>query len=107
MRLAVTLRDLTQPGFRQRALDGTIRQPAHVAADDQRVQRPRADHPANIGEHAADESLRGALIWGMATLSSPSAVWMVFGRVPLREPAASLAGALVPGPTKEGGHLVL
>jgi len=27
--------------------------------------------------------------------------------VPLREPAASLAGALVPGPTKEGGHLVL
>jgi hypothetical protein len=28
------------------------------------------------------------LTWGMAMLISPSAVWIGFGRVPLREPAA-------------------
>jgi len=50
---------MTQLSLFGEALDIAIRQAAHVAADDQRFQRPSADHRFGISDHPTDEKFSG------------------------------------------------
>ena len=97
---------MTQLGLLGEALDIPIRQPAHVTANDQRLQRPGANHGSGVRDHLTDEALGGVAHLGHGnadlTLSGLDRLWpgsvtrAISGRRPL-----------VPCSAKEGSNFFL
>ena len=75
-----SMADLAQAGLAGEALDVAIGQAAHVGADDERLERSGPDDRSGIRMIELTKRSREPRTWGMAIVSSPSAVWIRRGR---------------------------
>ena len=72
--------DLAQAGLAGEALDVAIGETTDVGADDERLERSGPDDRSGIRMIELTKRSREPRTWGMAIVSSPSAVWIRRGR---------------------------